>query len=104
MSPRPSAPDSAVLTEVQEELEEPPLFRVILHNDDFTTMDFVVFVLQKVFQHPEARAIQLMLQVHMNGYGVAGLFPHEIAEMKVDEVHQLAETHEYPLLCTMEEA
>jgi ATP-dependent Clp protease adaptor protein ClpS len=95
--------DDLAVAESKEELKEPPLYRVLLHNDDFTTMEFVVFVLQKVFQRSESDAFQIMLKVHMEGIGEAGTYPYEIAEMKVSEVTSLAQANEYPLLCTIEE-
>lgn len=95
--------EEAVLTESEEKVEEPPLFKVLLHNDNYTTMEFVVFVLQSIFQRTETESVQIMLQVHIGGVGVAGIYPYEIAEMKVEKVTSLAREHEYPLLCTMEE-
>ena len=86
------------------ELQKPPLFKVLIHNDDFTSMEFVVFVLRNIFGRSESEAIQLMLNVHNDGVGVAGLYPYEIAEMKVVEVTSLAQANEFPLLCTIEEA
>jgi len=94
--------DEAVLVEDETRTEEPPLYRVVLHNDDFTTMDFVVFVLRSVFHRSEEDAWNLMMQVHVKGFGVAGIYPHEVAEMKVAEVTELARANEFPLLCTME--
>lgn len=91
-----------LLTQTSEKVDEPPMFRVLLHNDDFTTMEFVVWILMTVFHRAEAEAVQTMLQVHLEGVGVAGIYPHEIAEMKVAMVHELAQEHEYPLLCTLE--
>jgi ATP-dependent Clp protease adaptor protein ClpS len=76
---------------------------VLLHNDDFTTMDFVVFVLQYVFARSEADAITIMLKVHNEGLGIAGVYPYEIATMKCDKAINLAKAREYPLLCTVEE-
>ena len=90
-------------TECKTKLERPPLYKVLLHNDDFTTMEFVVFVLQTVFNHGEDAAIRLMLDVHRKGIGLAGVFTYEVAEMKVDKVTSLAQANEFPLLCTMEE-
>lgn len=92
-----------VLTERKQKLQKPPLYKVLLHNDDFTTMDFVVYVLVQVFHKAEEEAIQIMLAVHHQGVGVAGVFTYEIAEAKVNQVHNLARAHEYPLLCTLEE-
>ncbi len=96
--------ESTVVAESKEKLEEPSLFKVLLHNDDFTTMEFVVYVLQSVFQRSETESVQVMLQVHMTGTGVAGIYPHEIAEMKAEKVISLARDSEYPLLCTVEAA
>lgn len=90
-------------TESKTKLERPPLYRVFLHNDDFTTMEFVVFILQTVFNHDENAAIRIMLNVHKQGIGLAGVFTYEVAEMKVDKVTSLAQANEFPLLCTMEE-
>ena len=90
-------------TESKTKLERPPLYKVFLHNDDFTTMEFVVFILLTVFNHNENEAIRLMLNVHRQGIGLAGVYTYEIAEMKVDRVTSLAQANEFPLLCTMEE-
>lgn len=81
----------------------PRRYRVIFHNDDYTTMEFVVFVLQTVFQHEEAEAVHIMLAVHLEGVGVAGIYTYEIAETKVAQVENLARAREFPLLCTVEE-
>ena len=94
--------DEDVLSETKEKVEEPPMYRVLLHNDDFTTMEFVVWILVTVFHRDEAGAVQTMLQVHLDGVGVAGVYPYEVAEMKVASVIKLAQEHEYPLLCTLE--
>jgi ATP-dependent Clp protease adaptor protein ClpS len=95
--------DEEVLTESKQKLQKPPLFKVLLHNDNYTTMDFVVFVLVQVFNRSETDAVQIMLQVHNQGVGVAGVFTFEVAETKVTRAASLAREHEYPLLCTMEE-
>ena len=92
------------VAESEEKTEEPPLFKVLLHNDDYTTMDFVVHVLQTVFNMPEEQAIQVMLNVHVKGVGVAGIYTFEVAEMKVAKTTALAREQEFPLLCTMEKA
>ncbi len=95
--------DSDVLTESETRLEKPPLFKVILHNDDFTTMEFVVFVLSHVFLRSDAEAFAIMLQVHHEGIGIAGVYSFEIANMKAEKAMNLARAQEYPLLCTVEE-
>jgi ATP-dependent Clp protease adaptor protein ClpS len=95
--------EEEVATETRERLKKPPLYRVLLHNDDFTTMEFVVHVLQSVFQKQEPEAFRIMWAVHTQGIGVAGVYTFEVAEMKVERVTQMAREAEYPLLCTMEE-
>ena len=95
--------ESEVTTAIKPKLEKPKLFKVVLHNDDFTTMEFVVFVLQTVFNHAENEALRLMLNVHRLGIGLAGVYTYEVAQMKVDKVTSLAQANEFPLLCTMEE-
>lgn len=92
-----------VLPEKKTRLEKPKLFKVILHNDDFTTMEFVVFVLQYVFSRSDAEAFTIMLKVHNSGQGVAGIYPYEVANMKCQKAINLARAREYPLLCTVEE-
>ena len=101
----PNAPDieTDVLTESETRLEKPPLFKVVLHNDDFTTMEFVVFILQHVFMRSDADAFTIMLKVHNEGIGVAGVYPFEVANMKSEKAMNLARASEYPLLCTVEE-
>lgn len=95
--------EDAVITDSQQEVKKPPLYKVLLHNDDFTTMDFVVYVLTTVFHHDEDNAMRIMLNVHHQGIGVAGVYTYEVAEGKVSKVESLAREHEHPLLCTMEE-
>jgi len=96
--------DRGVVTETEKKLKKPPLYKVLLHNDDYTTMEFVVYILQSVFHHPSTKATQIMLHVHRRGIGVAGVYTYEIAETKVNQVHELAKKYEYPLKCSMEEA
>jgi len=96
--------DQAPVAESEEKTEEPTLFKVLLHNDDYTTMEFVVWVLASVFNMPEERAIQVMLNVHLQGIGVAGIYSFEVAEMKVEKTIALAREQEFPLLATMEPA
>jgi ATP-dependent Clp protease adaptor protein ClpS len=101
----PNQPDHEidVLTESETKLEKPKLFKVLLHNDDFTTMDFVVWVLQYVFNRNDPDAISIMLKVHNEGLGIAGIYPYEVASMKSEKAMNLAKAREYPLLCTVEE-
>lgn len=85
-------------------VEKPPQYRVVLLNDDYTPMDFVVDVLQRFFRHPRERAVQIMLTVHTQGRAVAGTYPAEIAETKVAQVNAYARRHQHPLLTVMEKA
>lgn len=94
---------TGVLEETDVKLEKPKLFKVVLHNDDFTTMEFVVFVLQYVFNRAETDAFSIMMKVHNEGLGVAGIYPFEIANMKANKAIDLAKSREFPLLCTVEE-
>ena len=94
--------DEAPVAENEEKVEEPPLYRVLIHNDDYTTMDFVVWVLESVFNMPVDKAIQVMLNVHVKGIGLAGVYTYEVAEMKVAKTTAMAREHEFPLLCTIE--
>jgi ATP-dependent Clp protease adaptor protein ClpS len=96
--------EEAAVAESREKVEEPPLFKVLLHNDDYTTMEFVVWILESVFAMPTEQALQVMLNVHLRGIGVAGIYTYEIAEMKVERTTTLAREQEYPLLVTMEKA
>jgi ATP-dependent Clp protease adaptor protein ClpS len=91
------------VAESEEKTEEPSLFKVLLHNDDYTTMDFVVHVLETVFNLPEDQAIPIMLNVHVKGIGVAGVYTYEVAEMKVAKTTAMAREQEFPLLCTIEQ-
>ena len=95
--------EGEVLTESETKLEKPKLFKVLLHNDDFTTMEFVVFVLEYVFMRTEPEAFAIMLKVHNEGIGLAGIYPYEVAKMKSEKAMNLAKAREYPLLCTVEE-
>jgi ATP-dependent Clp protease adaptor protein ClpS len=96
--------EEAPVAESEEKVEEPSLFKVLLHNDDYTTMEFVVQVLEAIFNLPEDQAIQVMLNVHVKGLGVAGIYPFEIAEMKVAKTIAMAREQEFPLLVTIEKA
>ena len=96
--------DVATRTRTERKLQKPRMYKVLLHNDDYTTMEFVVFVLQGIFHHQESEAMQIMLHVHKNGVGVAGVYTREIAETRIAQVEALARRHEYPLRCSMDEA
>jgi ATP-dependent Clp protease adaptor protein ClpS len=95
--------DSDVLTESETKLEKPKMYKVVLHNDDFTTMEFVVFILTTVFMRTTAEAFMIMLKVHNEGVGIAGVYSYEIANMKAEKAMNLSKANEYPLLCTVEE-
>lgn len=105
MSNRPvEEPDVGVVAESEQEVKSPPMYKVLLHNDDYTTMEFVVQVLQAVFHKSPSEATHIMLHIHRSGIGVAGVYTHEVAETKVATVEALARQQEFPLKCTMEEA
>ena len=101
--PKFDSENEAVAVKSRAKLKRPPMYKVILHNDDFTTMDFVIYVLQNVFQKDLTEAFRLMLQVHTEGASVAGIYTHEIAEMKAEKVVDLAQSNGHPLMCTVEE-
>jgi len=88
--------------ESEPEVKRPPMYKVILLNDDFTPMEFVVHVLESFFSMPRHRATQVMLAVHTEGKGVCGTFTREIAETKVAQVNEYSRKHQHPLLCTLE--
>ena len=96
--------DESTLTETrsEEKLERPRMWRVLLHNDDYTTQDFVVWVLESIFHKPRGEAFAIMMNVHRSGLGVAGVYTYDVAETKMKTTKQLAEEHEFPLLVTME--
>ncbi len=93
---------TGVITRTKPKTKRPSLYKVILLNDDYTPMEFVVFVLESVFGHPQETATKIMLEVHQNGVGVCGVYTYEIAETKVTKVMELARRHQHPLQCTME--
>ena len=93
-----------VVEEAEPEVKKPPLYQVILLNDDYTPMEFVVDVLERIFRMDRTTATRVMLEVHTRGKGVCGVFIFEIAETKVAQVMGYARQHQHPLLCTMEEA
>jgi ATP-dependent Clp protease adaptor protein ClpS len=93
-----------VATDVRREVREPSMCKVLLHNDDYTTMDFVLEILENVFHKSPAEATQIMLHVHHRGIGMCGIYPAEIAETKISLVHTLARKAGYPLKASMEPA
>ena len=93
---------SEILDEKRERLEEPPLYRVLIHNDHYTSMEFVVEILEQVFHHNRASAEQIMMMVHRHGIGCCGEYDREIAESKVVTVNRRASQEGFPLRCTME--
>jgi len=92
----------AVKTRSERRTRRPKMYRVLLHNDDFTPMEFVVRLLQVVFHRTESEATAIMLHVHNHGVGVAGVYTHEIAETKVAQVHMLAQQQQCPLMASIE--
>lgn len=89
-------------TDVKPELKPPPMYRVLMHNDHYTTMDFVVAMLEDVFNKPYAEALLIMLQIHTNGIGICGVYTAEVAETKIATVHKHAQEYGFPLKCSME--
>jgi ATP-dependent Clp protease adaptor protein ClpS len=96
--------DGAVKERVKIEKKDPTLYKVVLLNDNYTTMEFVLHVLEMVFQKSPAESYRIMMQVHLNGTGIAGVYPFEVAETKVETVASMARHAEYPLRAAIEEA
>ncbi len=96
--------DGDVKLEPDVVLQEPKMYRVILHNDHYTTMEFVVEVLVKIFHKPAAEAAKIMLDVHKKGKGMCGVYTFDVASTKVSRVHHMARQREFPLKCSLEEA
>jgi len=94
----------AVKERPQTKKKDPTLFKVVLLNDDYTTMEFVIRILESVFQKSPAEAFRIMMHVHQNGRGIAGVYPWELAETKAETVRELAREHEFPLRAAVEEA
>lgn len=95
-------PDTGTITRTRPKLKRPSLYKVILLNDDYTPQEFVVWLLQAIFNKSPGEATQIMLHVHQNGVGICGIYTFEVAETKVAQVLELARRHEHPLQCTME--
>ena len=95
--------DTLLLERTSPKLDEPPLYKVILLNDDYTPMEFVVHILEAIFGHDRENATRIMLDVHKNGKGVCGIYTRDIAETKMTQVNSFARENKHPLLCDMEE-
>ncbi len=103
MSIRPDTHDSTLIeSQSDQKVERPRMWRVLLHNDDYTTQEFVVWILETIFHKDHGEAFEIMMSVHRSGMGIAGVYTHDVAETRVRTTKQLAEEHEYPLLVTME--
>jgi len=96
--------DGLAVDEAKPKLKRPPMYKVLLLNDDFTPMEFVVQILQEFFRMDRETATRIMLQVHTQGKGVCGIYTRDVAETKVMQVNDYSRTHQHPLLCTMEQA
>ncbi len=94
--------DTSLATKTKPKTKRPPLYKVMLLNDDYTPMEFVILVLERFFAIGHSQATEIMLTVHKKGLAVVGVFPHEIAETKVSQVMDFAQRHQHPLQCTME--
>jgi ATP-dependent Clp protease adaptor protein ClpS len=94
--------DGGVSLESEQSLKKPDMYRVLLHNDHYTTMDFVIEVLTSVFHMPPAKATEIMLDVHKKGIGVCGVYTYDIAVTKVERVHLMAKEKQFPLRCSYE--
>jgi len=103
MATRPDSFESTITdSRTDQKLDKPRMWRVLLHNDDYTTQDFVVWILETVFQKPRNEAFVIMMSVHRSGMGLAGVYTHDVAETKLRAARDRAEEHEFPLLVTME--
>ena len=96
--------EPGVATKERTRTKKPPMYKVLLHNDDYTTKEFVVLVLQSVFHKSEGEAVRIMMHVHNNGIGIAGVYTYEVAETKIAKTVQLVQSYEYPLQCSLEPA
>ena len=96
--------EGLALKEAKPELKQPSMYKVVLLNDDYTPMEFVVTLLEKIFGLDREKATRIMILVHTHGKGICGVFTYEIAETKVAQVNEYSQRNQHPLLCTMEEA
>lgn len=94
--------EGLVITQDKTDLKEPPLHKVLLHNDDYTSMEFVVSILENIFKRSTPEATKIMFDVHQHGIGIAGIYTREICETKISLVHGLARKNNFPLRCSME--
>ncbi len=98
----PDDPGTGIVTRTRTKTNRPSLYKVLLLNDDYTPMDFVVYILERFFNKPREEAMRIMLHVHQKGVGMCGIYTYEIAETKVAQVMNFARQHQHPLQCTME--
>jgi ATP-dependent Clp protease adaptor protein ClpS len=98
----PGAPNTGVVTKTRPKTKKPAMYKVLMLNDDYTPMEFVVHVLERFFSKNHEEAVRIMLHVHHRGVGVCGVFTYEVAETKVNQVMSLARQHQHPLQCTIE--
>jgi ATP-dependent Clp protease adaptor protein ClpS len=96
--------EGETVSKIREEITEPPMYKVLLHNDDYTTMEFVVEILMRIFHKSIEDATRIMLNVHKTGLGICGIYTYEIAETKVETTHELAMERGFPLKSSMEKA
>ena len=94
--------EGGTATIIKKKVQLPKKYKVLLHNDDYTTMEFVIYILQSIFHKNINEAERIMIQVHRNGVGICGVYTHEIAESKAKKVERVAKEHSHPLLCTIE--
>jgi len=102
MSDQSATPGTGLASDVKDEVKPPKMYRVLMHNDDYTTMEFVVAVLVSVFKKTSEEAVEIMLNVHQRGAGVCGVYTANIAETKIETVHGRAKDYGFPLRCSME--
>lgn len=103
MSKQVPSGEARTAEKISSKTAAPPLYKVLMHNDDYTTMEFVVQVLEGIFRKPPPEATRIMLNIHVKGVGMCGIFPFEIAETKIEQVHALARKEGHPLKCSLEE-
>lgn len=96
--------ESEIKLKAAEKLLEPKMYRILMHNDHYTTMDFVIEVIMQIFHKPAAEATKIMLDIHKKGMGVCGVYTYDIAVTKISEVHKMAKKRQFPLKCSYEEA